>query len=185
MCLHLYNRARLSRVVCASSSISKIQATLAFDRTTRASGFLLAGHHIVPTSSSDLDDRSLVGRILRMQIAVGAAVALASLCVWGRIGLVSALAGAATGVIGNAYRAFKALQPARTARRALGQLYLAELVSFVLTIALLLLAARMPHVSWPALLLAYVATLVVLWWVPFASTARAKIGSGGESLKGP
>jgi F0F1-type ATP synthase assembly protein I len=64
-------------------------------------------------------------------------------------------------------------------------LYLAELVNFVLTIALLLLAARMPHVSWPALLLAYVGTLVVLWWVPFASPARAKIGSEDEGLKGP
>jgi F0F1-type ATP synthase assembly protein I len=139
----------------------------------------------VPTSSSDSDDRQLAGRMLRTQIGVGAAIALASLPLWGRIGLISALAGAATGVIGNAYRTFKALQPARTPRRALGQLYLAELVNLVLTIALLLLAARMPHVSWPALLLAYVGTLVVLWWVPFASPARAKIGSGGASLKGP
>jgi F0F1-type ATP synthase assembly protein I len=139
----------------------------------------------VPTSSSDSDDRQLAGRILRTQIGVGAAIALASLPLWGRIGVISALAGAATGVIGNAYRTFKALQPACTARRALGQLYLAELVNFVLTVALLLLAARMPHVSWPALLLAYVGTLVVLWWVPFASPARAKIGSGGASLKGP
>jgi F0F1-type ATP synthase assembly protein I len=139
----------------------------------------------VPTSSSDSDDRQLAGRILRTQIGVGAAIALASLPLWGRIGLISALAGAATGVIGNAYRTFKALQPARTPRRALGQLYLAELVNFVLTIALLLLAARMPHVSWPALLLAYVGTLVVLWWVPFASPARARNGSGGASLKGP
>jgi len=139
----------------------------------------------VPTSSSDSDDRSLAGRILRTQIAVGAVVALASLCVWGRIGLVSALLGAATGVIGNAYRTFKALQPARTPRRALGQLYLGEFVNFVLTIALFLLAARVPHVSWPALLLAYVGTLVALWWVPLASPARAKFGNGGASLKGP
>jgi F0F1-type ATP synthase assembly protein I len=145
----------------------------------------LAGNHAVPTSSSDSDDRSLAGRILRTQIAVGAAVALASLAIWGRIGLISALVGAATGVIGNAYRTFKALQPARTPRRALGQLYLGEFVNFVLTIALFLLAARVPHVSWPALLLAYVGTLVVLWWVPLASPARGKFGNGGESLKGP
>jgi len=139
----------------------------------------------VPTSSSDSDDRPLAGRILRTQVAVGAAVAVASLVIWGRPGLVSALIGAATGVIGNAYRTFKALQPARTPRRALGQMYLGEFVNFVLTIALFLLAARMPHVSWPALLLAYVGTLVVLWWVPFASPRRAKIGSEGGSLKGP
>jgi F0F1-type ATP synthase assembly protein I len=139
----------------------------------------------VPTRSSDSDDRPLAGRILRAQIAVGAAVALVSGCVWGRFGLVSALIGAATCVIGNAYRTFKSLQPARTARRALGQLYLGELVNFVLTIALFLAAARMPHVSWPALLLAYVGTLVVLWWVPLASPAHAKVGSGGAGLKGP
>jgi F0F1-type ATP synthase assembly protein I len=120
-----------------------------------------------------------------MQIAVGAAVALASLCVWGRIGLVSALVGAATGVIGNAYRTFKALQPARTPRRALGQLYLGELVNFALTIALFLLAARMPHVSWPALLLAYAGTLGALWWVPLAWPVRVNVGSKGASLKGP
>jgi F0F1-type ATP synthase assembly protein I len=146
---------------------------------------MLAGNHVVPTSSSDSDDRPLAGRILRTQIGVGAAVALASLAIWGRIGLISALVGAATGVIGNAYRTFKALQPARTPRRALGQLYLGELVNFVLTVALFLLAARMPHVSWAALLLAYVGTLIVLWWVPFLSPARVKTGSGGASLKGP
>jgi F0F1-type ATP synthase assembly protein I len=139
----------------------------------------------VPTSSSESDDRPVAGRILRTQIGVGAAVALGSLCVWGRSGMISALVGAGTGVVANAYRTFKALQPARTPRRALGQLYLGELVNFVLTIALFLLAARMPHVSWAALLLAYIGTLVVLWSVPFASAARAKVGSGGESLKGP
>lgn len=128
----------------------------------------------MPTSSSDSDDRPVAGRILRTQIAVGAVAAAAGLAIWGRAGLVSALIGAATGVIGNAYRTFKALQPARTPRRALGQMYLGEFVNFVLTIALFLLAARMPQVSWPALLLAYVGTLVVLWWVPFAPPGRAK-----------
>jgi F0F1-type ATP synthase assembly protein I len=131
----------------------------------------------VPTSSSDSDDRPLGGRILRTQIGVGAAVALASLCVWGRVGLISALIGAATCVLGNAYRTFKSLQPASTARQALGQLYLGELVNLVLTIALFLAAARLPHLSWPALLLAYVGTLVVLWWVPMASPRHTKIGS--------
>ena len=41
----------------------------------------------------------------------------------------------------------------------------------------------MPHVSWPALLSAYLATLVVFWWVPFAAVPRTRIGSRG--LKGP
>jgi len=46
-------------------------------------------------------------------------------------------------------------------------------------VALLMLAARMPQVSWPALLIAYLATLVVFWWVPFtaASGARSRTGA--------
>ena len=83
----------------------------------------------------------LAGRILRMQIGIGAAAGLIGLAIWGRMGLISALVGAATCVIGNAYRTYKSLQPARTARQALGQLYLGELVNFVLTIALFLAAA--------------------------------------------
>ena len=83
---------------------------------------------------------------------------------------------------------FKALQPARTPRRALGQLYLGQLVKVGLTVALFLLAARMPHVSWPALLIAYLATLMVFWWVPFAAAPRAglhaRTGNGGASPKG-
>jgi F0F1-type ATP synthase assembly protein I len=118
-------------------------------------------------------------------MGVGAALALACLPVWGRNGFVSALVGAGTAVIANAYRTYKALQPARTARQMLRQLYLAEFVNFALTIALFLLAARMPHVSWPALLLAYVGTLVVLWWVPLAAARRAKVGSGGAKPRGP
>jgi len=57
-----------------------------------------------------------------------------------------------------------------------------------LTVALFLLAARMPHVSWPALLIAYLATLMVFWWVPFAAAPRARLhartGNGGASPKG-
>jgi hypothetical protein len=40
-------------------------------------------------------------------------------------------------------------------------------------------------VSWPALLMAYLATLVVFWWVPFAAAPRTRMGSGGASPKGP
>jgi F0F1-type ATP synthase assembly protein I len=136
----------------------------------------------VPTSSSDSDDQPLAGRILRAQIVVGAGVAVVALAIWGVTGLVSALIGAATGVTGNAYRTYKVLQPARTARLALRQVYLGEFVNVALTIALLSLAARVPHLSWLALLLAYAGTLGALWWVPFASPARAKIGSEGASL---
>ena len=142
----------------------------------------------MPTNS-DSDIRPLASRILLVQTGAGAAVALVCLLVWGRYACVSALAGAATGVAANLYMTFKALQPARTPRRALGQLYLGQLVKVALTVALFVLAARMPHVSWPALLIAYAATLVVFWWVPFGSAPRTRVeprnGSGGGSLKGP
>jgi F0F1-type ATP synthase assembly protein I len=107
-----------------------------------------------------------------MQIVVGAALALVCFAIWGRNGFVSALFGAGIAVIANAYRTFKALQPARTARRALGQLYLAELVNVVLTIALFLVAGRWPHVQWLGMLLAYVGAIAALWWVPLVSTRR-------------
>ncbi|MFI4868937.1 MAG: ATP synthase subunit I [Steroidobacterales bacterium] len=138
----------------------------------------------MPTSS-DSDIRPLASRILLVQTGAGAAVALVCLLVWGRFACLSALAGALTGVVANMYMTFKALQPARTPRRALGQLYLGQLVKVALTVALFVLASRMPHVSWPALLIAYLATLVVFWWVPFAAAPRTRIGSGGASLKGP
>ena len=147
-----------------------------------------SGSHAVPTSS-DSDIRPLASRILLMQTGAGAAVALVCLLVWGRYAWVSALAGAGTGVIANMYMTFKALQPARTPRRALGQLYLGQLVKVGLTVVLFMSAARMPHVSWPALLTAYLATLVVFWWVPLASAPRTRmgtrIGSGGASPKEP
>jgi len=137
-----------------------------------------SGSHAVPTSS-DSDIRPLASRILLVQTGAGAAVALVCLLVWGRYACVSALAGAATGVAANLYMTFRVLQPARTPRRALGQLYLGQLVKVALTVALFMLAARMPHVSWPALLSAYLATLVVFWWVPFAAAPRTRIGSRG------
>jgi F0F1-type ATP synthase assembly protein I len=104
---------------------------------------------------------------------VGAALALFSLAIWGRSGFVSALFGAGTAVVANAYRTFKALQPARTARRALWQMCLAELVNFVLTIALFLVAGRWPHVQWLPLLLTYAGTMVALWWVPLLSPGHS------------
>src|SRR5580658_5905260 len=137
-----------------------------------------SGSHAVP-SSSDSDIRPLASRILLAQTGAGAAIALVCLLVWGRYACGSALAGAATGVAANFYMTFRVLQPARTPRRALGQLYLGQLVKVALTVALFMLAARMPHVSWPALLSAYLATLVVFWWVPFAAAPRTRIGSRG------
>jgi len=128
----------------------------------------------VPTSSES-DIRPLARRILLMQAAAGMLVSLVCLAGQGRNGFMSALAGAITGVTANLYMTLKALRPARTARGALGRLYFGQVVKVAVTVVLFVSAARLPHVSWPALLIAYGATLVVFWWVPFASAPR--IGS--------
>ena len=142
----------------------------------------------MPTGS-DSDIRPLASRILLVQTGAGATVALVCLLVWGRFAFVSALAGAGTGLVANLYMTFKALQPAPTPRRALGQLYLGQVIKVGLTAALFLLAARLSHVSWPALLIAYLATLVVFWWVPFSAASRTRmgtrVGSRGASPREP
>jgi ATP synthase protein I len=124
------------------------------------------------STSSGLDIRPVAARILLLQAGVGALVALVCSVVWGHRAGLSALAGAAIGVIANLYMTLKALKSARTPAGALGQLYLGQLVKIVLTVALFIVVARLPHVSWPALLAAYAATLVVFWWVPFAASRR-------------
>src|ERR1700728_4216090 len=147
-----------------------------------------SGSHAVPTNS-DSDIRPLASRILLVQTGAGAAVALVCLLVWGRYACISALAGAGTGLVANLYMTFKVLRPARTPRRALRQLYLGQLVKVALTVALFMLAARMPHLGWPALLIAYAATLGVFWWGPVVTRPRrrveTRIGGGGANPKGP
>lgn len=120
-------------------------------------------------TSSDSDIRPLASRILLTQCGAGLVVALVCWAVWGWSAFVSALAGAITGVIANIYMTFKALQPARTRHRALGQVYVGQLIKVAITVALFMLAARIPHLSWPVLLVAYAATLMVFWWVPLVS----------------
>ncbi|HTW75430.1 MAG TPA: ATP synthase subunit I [Steroidobacteraceae bacterium] len=126
----------------------------------------------MPTSS-DSDLRRLAHRVLVLQAATGLIVALVCLAVWGRNGFVSALAGAVTGVIANLYMTFRALQPARTPNAALGRLYFGQLVKVIVTVGLFVLAyVILPQVAWPALLLAYLATLVVSWSAPLRLIRR-------------
>ena len=58
--------------------------------------------------------------------------------------------------------------------RALGALYMGQLVKVALTVALFVAARAAAGSVWPALLVAYIATLVVFWWVPF----RAPVETG-------
>jgi ATP synthase protein I len=107
-----------------------------------------------------------------MQIGVGGVAAAVCFFVWSAAAALSALAGAAIGVIANLYMTLKALQPAATPRGALGHLYFGQLAKIAVTVALFVLVARAPRLVWPALLAAYAATLIVFWWVPFAASSR-------------
>lgn len=138
--------------------------------------FLLSGSQVPTSSKSDV--RPLAHRVLLLQTGTGLAVALVCLAFWGRSAFMSALAGAFAGVIANLYMTFWALRPARTTGGALGRLYVGQLIKVAVTVALFYGALRVPHVSWRALLAAYVATFVVCWWVPFAA-ARARTEDRG------
>ena len=130
----------------------------------------------MPTSS-DFATRPLAHRVLLLQSLSGLAVALVCLAGWGRNGFISALAGAVTGVIANLYMTFRALAPARTAQAALGRLYFGQLTKVIVSVALFVAAfVWLPkagvRVVWPALLLAYLATLAANWWVTFKLVRR-------------
>ena len=127
----------------------------------------------VLTPSDDI--RPLVHRLLWLQVAVGAAAALVGFAFWGRYVAVSALAGALIGVIANLYMTLRGLRPASTARNALGRLYVGQMVKMVVSVTLLYVAAtRLPHVSVPALMIGFIATLMLVWFIPFASVARVR-----------
>lgn len=121
------------------------------------------------TTSRDEDIRPVAMRIVLTQAGTGAIIALVCGVAWGMRAGLSALAGAAIGVIANLYMTLKALQPARTAQGALGHVLMGQMVKVALTIGLFVVASRVPGTRWPALLVAYVSTLVVFWWVPFAA----------------
>lgn len=129
---------------------------------------------VIRQSDSDSDMRPTAVRILAWQAGVGVVIAAACLTLWGRQAGVSALAGAAIGIIANLYMTLKALRPRQSARAALGALYMGQLVKVALTVAMFVTAARLPGLVWPALLVAYIATLVVFWWVPL----RAPVETG-------
>jgi ATP synthase protein I len=117
--------------------------------------------------NSNNDIGRLAGRILQWQAGVAAAAAVIAGLGWGAHAGLSALAGGAIGLIANLYMTLRALRPADSPHGALGRLMMGQLVKVGITVGLFVAASRLPGLSWPALLIAYLATLVVFWWVPF------------------
>lgn len=138
---------------------------------------MLVGERTVPSPKDNL--QPLARRLLWLQAGVGAVAALVGLAVWGRNVAISALAGALIGLVANLYLTLRGLRPAGSARSALGRLYFGQFVKMVVSVGLLYLAAtRLPHVSVQALLIGFIATLAVVWFIPFASAARARRRDG-------
>lgn len=114
----------------------------------------------------DAGTRRVAARILIAQAAT--TIVISALC-WmlaGRIAALSALAGGATGLIANAMMMLVVLRAHAGAASALGRLMFGQFLKVMLTVGLLLLVARGRWASWPALLAAYAATLLVYWFVP-------------------
>jgi len=114
----------------------------------------------------DAGTQRLATRILIAQAAT--TIGIAALCVLfsGRIAALSALAGGGIGLVANALMMLIVLRTHAGAAGALGRLMLGQFVKMVVTVSLLFAVARGGWVSWPALLGAYAATLLVYWLVP-------------------
>jgi F0F1-type ATP synthase assembly protein I len=125
--------------------------------------------------SADTVIRPLAVQILRVQFAVALGAGLIGWLGDGRAAGLSALGGGLIGVIANLYMTFNALRPSTTATGALGRLLFGQLVKVGLTVAMFVAAARMPGLVWPALLVSYLATLVVFWWVPLRAGRRSSM----------
>ena len=122
--------------------------------------------------TSDPDIRRTARRILLVQ--TGAVTALAVICyaLFGRQSGLSALTGGAIGVIANAYMTVTALRPTRSPGGALGRLLFGQLLKVALTVACFVIVARDGRAHWPSLLVAYVATMAVFWFVPATRLGR-------------
>jgi F0F1-type ATP synthase assembly protein I len=129
--------------------------------------------------SPDPASRTLAARILLWQAAVTVALAVICWFGWGaRTGL-SALAGGGTGVLANLFMTLTALRPSASAAGALGRILLGSFMKVAVAATLFVIAARTGKVVWPAMLVAFIATLVVFWLVPVLATRmrRVKVGT--------
>jgi F0F1-type ATP synthase assembly protein I len=114
----------------------------------------------------DAGIRRLAGEILLVQAATTIAIAAVCALFWGRIVALSALAGGTTGLIANAVMMGMVLGAKPGAATALGRLMFGQMLKVMITVSLLFIVVRTGKASWPALLVAYAATLFVYWLVP-------------------
>jgi F0F1-type ATP synthase assembly protein I len=106
--------------------------------------------------------RWLTARGLAYQVAVAALVVVTA-AVWGRHAALSVLGGASIVWVTNLYISIRARVAERTLGAALQRVMVGELIKVIGTIALFMVAARVPHLVWPGLLCGFVIALVATW----------------------
>jgi F0F1-type ATP synthase assembly protein I len=106
--------------------------------------------------------RRLASRGLLCQAVVAALAAVAA-AIWGRYVGLSVVGGASIMWLTTLYISRRARVLETSVTAALWRVLVGELIKVSCTIALFLIAARMPHLVWPALLLGYVAALIASW----------------------
>ncbi len=117
--------------------------------------------------------QKLAVRIALAQLAVTACIAAVCALAWSGRHAASALAGGTIGIVGNLPMAVALLRTDGSPSKVLTRMILGQLTKVGLSVALLLVAARMPWLKWLPLLAAYAATFLVFWWVPTAASRRA------------
>lgn len=119
------------------------------------------------TPSRDPDTHRLARRILAWQALASVGLAVLGAAFFGtRTGL-WVLAGGAIGTVANLYMTFAALRSVGgNAGLALRRLFTGQFVKVGLTVLLFVVVARRGDAIWPAVIVGYVATMVVFWALP-------------------
>ena len=124
---------------------------------------------------------------VRAQVITTLVVAALSLVAGGRPAVVSALFGVAVAWVTTLYASRRARVPEHSVGAALRRVMVGEFIKVLATIALFGVAARVPHMVWPALLCGYAAALVASW-VPSMTAAGGERGmdraSDGVAARG-
>jgi F0F1-type ATP synthase assembly protein I len=128
------------------------------------------------TIARDPEVRRIAARILLAQAAMTILIAAVCLVFWSRIHALSALAGGLIGLIANAYMTLTTLRSTASAAGALGRLMVGQFFKVALTVGLMLIVAQGKWANWPALICAYMATLIVFWFVPMMSMRTRRVG---------
>ena len=119
------------------------------------------------TPPRDPDTQRLARRILTWQALTTVVLALLGGLLFGLRAGAWVLAGGAIGTVANLYMTFAALRGVGgNAGHALRRLITGQFVKVGLTVLLFVVVARRGDAIWPAVIVGYIATVVVFWALP-------------------